>query len=75
MPSIIRKWVEDFIAALRAGLAAALRAANVAPAVRASLIADPAVHGLGVPISASAVTKLTSERWQWTIPNGAPPAR
>ena len=43
MPSIIRKWVEDFIAALRAGLAAALRAANVAPAVRARLIADPAV--------------------------------
>lgn len=38
------------------------------------VISDPAVHGLGVTVSASAVARLTSESWRWTIENGAPPA-
>ena len=43
VPAAIRRWVEDLIAAIRAGLARALRAANIAPALRLRLLADPAV--------------------------------
>lgn len=42
VPSTLRRWVEDLMAALRAGLAKALQAAGIGMKLRAKLLADPA---------------------------------
>jgi N12 class adenine-specific DNA methylase len=41
-PLAIKRWVSDFLAALRAGLSKALQAAGVGLRIRARLLADPA---------------------------------
>jgi hypothetical protein len=43
MPSVVRRWVEDFMAAIRAGLAKALRSLGVGVGAQARLLASPAV--------------------------------
>jgi hypothetical protein len=43
IPAGVRKWVADFIAALKAGIAKALQAANIGLALRVRLLSDAAV--------------------------------
>jgi hypothetical protein len=43
MPPSVRKWAQSFLAALKAGLARALQAANLAPRLRVALLDDAAV--------------------------------
>lgn len=43
LPASVRSWVREFLAAIRAALAKALRALDIAPKTRAKLLMDPAV--------------------------------